>query len=304
MRRLLGLSLLLTIGCAETVRHPLPFDDGERQSFDARPHGPGDESMAIVAADRLLLFPTRNPIDAGGAVRHLLPFHGGELELFHARSRGCGDESPATIDLELVGNGGRAEVAAADAARRWGNRPVEVWAVNWPGYGGSTGPARLAAIVPAALAAYDAVADGRPVIVSAHSLGTAAALAVAARRPVAGLVLLNPPPLRQLIVGHYGWWNLWLAATLVARQVPPDLDSLANGAHVTAPAVFIRSGRDTVVPPAYQRQVFDAYAGTKRLVDEPTAGHNTVPTPATDAACRAALDWLWSRRTAGHASGD
>jgi len=42
-----------------------------------------------------------------------------------------------------------------------------------------------------------------------------AALSVAARRPVAGLVLQNPPPLRQLIMGHYGWWNLWLVAGAV-----------------------------------------------------------------------------------------
>ena len=52
---------------------------------------------------------------------------------------------------------------------------------------------------------------------------------VAANRPVAAIVLQNPPPLRQLILGHYGWWNLWLIATPVALGVPSELDSLNIG---------------------------------------------------------------------------
>ncbi len=252
-------------------------------------------------ADRLLLYPSTRPIDPDGATRHLLPYGDGRLELFAARSPGCATTRPAVVDLELVGNGSRAEWAAAAAAKRWGPRPVEVWALNWPGYGTSTGPARLTAIAPAALFAYDAIvarAAGRPVILFCHSLGTAAALYVAARRPVAGLILLNPPPLRRLIVGHYGWWNLWLAAVPVAWQVPADLDSLANGRRVTAPAVFISSGQDTVVPPAYQGLVFDAYAGPKRRLVEPAAGHDSFPDPATDPVYARRLDWLLGHVTA------
>ena len=199
---------------------------------------------------------------------------------------------------DLVGNGSRAEWTASTSAKRWGPRPVEVWALNWPGYGRSTGPASMSAIAPAALFAYDAVsriAGGRPVVICAHSLGTAGALHVAAHRPVVGLVLLNPPPLRQLIVGHYGWWNLWLGAIPISWQVPSDLDSLANGSRGIAPAVFVSSGRDTVVPPEYHRRVFDAYRGPKRWVAEPDADHNTFPDPSTDPAYAAALDWLWDR---------
>jgi hypothetical protein len=39
---------------------------------------------------------------------------------------------------------------------------------------------------------------------------------VAANRPCAGLVLTNPPPLRNMILQRFGWWNLWLLATPVA----------------------------------------------------------------------------------------
>jgi len=37
--------------------------------------------------DHLILFPTRAPIDAGGAVRKTIPFENGELEIWTAQSR-------------------------------------------------------------------------------------------------------------------------------------------------------------------------------------------------------------------------
>ena len=39
----------------------------------------------------------------------------------------------------------------------WKDRAVEIWGMNYPGFGGSTGPARLARIGPAAVAAFDAL---------------------------------------------------------------------------------------------------------------------------------------------------
>lgn len=250
-------------------------------------------------ADRLVLYPSTRPLANVMAERRMLPFAGGDLEIFVARSPGCARAEPAAFDLELTGNGGRADHVAGGAAHRWGDRPVEVWAVNYPGYGRSTGPATLPMLVPSAVAAYDAMtraAPGRPVLLGCHSLGTAVGLRLAVERPVAGLVLLNPPPLRRLIVGRYGWWNLWLGASVVALQIPRELDSPANAARLAGtPAVFASGGLDTVVPPPYQRQVYGPYAGPKRLVTFPDAGHNDVPDPADAAEYGRALDWLWDQ---------
>jgi pimeloyl-ACP methyl ester carboxylesterase len=188
---------------------------------------------------------------------------------------------------------------AAVVAEGYGDRPVEVWSVNYPGYGGSAGPARLASIGPAALAAYDELARraaGRPVIVGGQSLGTAAALHVAANRPgVAGMVLYNPPPLRRLVLQRHGWWNLWLAAVPVALSIPDALDSIGNAKRSTASAVFVLAGADGVVPPKYQRMVVDAYAGEKRVVRAPGAGHNDPLEGAALAEYEAAVDWMWAR---------
>src|SRR2546429_470384 len=80
---------------------------------------------------------------------------------------------------------------------------------------------------------------GRPSSGAGRGSGPPAAWTVAANRPVAGLVLPNPPPLRRLILRRFGWGNLWLAAGPVAMGVPSELNSLDNATKVHAPAVFI-----------------------------------------------------------------
>src|SRR4051812_43730007 len=104
-------------------------------------------------ADRLLLFPSTRPIDAHGAKRRTVD--AGEhrmIEIWTARNSNQPTQPQAYI-LEFTGNGTRAEEIATFVARRWRAHDVEVWAVNYPGYGGSTGPAKLASIAPAALQA-------------------------------------------------------------------------------------------------------------------------------------------------------
>ena len=182
--------------------------------------------------------------------------------------------------LFFIGKGGRADQWIEKIADAWSDKPVEVWGMNYPGSGGSDGPVRVDQVGPDALAIFDAakaVAGSRPIFVQGGSFGTTAALCVAARRPVAGLILQNPPPLKQLIIGQYGWWNLWLAAGPIAAQVPADLDSLANAPKCSAPAIFILAGRDQLIPPKYHDLVVNAYAGPKRIIEMPWAGHDDRP---------------------------
>jgi pimeloyl-ACP methyl ester carboxylesterase len=157
--------------------------------------------------DRLILFPTTTPIGAAGATRKSVAFAGGELEIWQAASRVArrSGRTDAYV-LRFYGNADRAEHWVATEAEMWNNRAIEVWGVNYPGFGGSTGPARLATLGPAALTVFDAlkeVACDRPIIVFGASLGTTVALHIAAQRRVAGLILQNPPPLRQMILRQH-----------------------------------------------------------------------------------------------------
>lgn len=251
-------------------------------------------------ADKLILFPSSNQIPAGSATRTFIPFHDGRLEIWTAQSQIA--QANGHVDayvLRFYGNADRADRWVALEADAWNGRAVEVWGVNYPGFGGSTGPARLARIGPAALAAFDAlkaVAGERSIVVFGASIGTTAALHVAARRPIAGAILHNPPPVRQIVLRQFGWWNLWLLAGPIAFQIPPELDSIANAKAAHAPAIFMLAERDEIVAPGFQRLVVDAYAGEKRTITLAGADHNSPVEGAAVADLHRALEWLLPRR--------
>jgi pimeloyl-ACP methyl ester carboxylesterase len=257
--------------------------------------------------DHLILFPTRAPINAGSADRKTVPFQNGELEVWIAKSRRAQQQGRADIFiLRFYGNADRADRWAAAEADMWNDRAVEIWGMNYPGFGGSTGPARLSRIAPAALAAFDELkhyADDRPIVPFGTSIGATAALHVAASRSalVAGLILQNPPPLREMVLRRFGWWNLWLLAGPVALQIPKDLDSIANAKAIRAPAIFLLAEKDEVVPPRYHRLVADAYAGEKRLIQLPGAYHNDPIASTALANLNNALDWLLGKVSSLHA---
>jgi uncharacterized protein len=249
--------------------------------------------------DRLILFPTRSPINTGGAVRKTIPFENGQLEAWIAQSQLARSKGNADIYvLRFYGNADRAERWPAEEAKMWSDRAVEIWGMNYPGFGGSTGPARLSKIGPAALAAFDELqrhAVDRPIVPFGTSIGATAALRVADQRPVSGLILQNPPPLREMILRRFGWWNFWVLAGPVALQVPKDLDSIANAKAIHAPAIFLLAEKDEVVPARYHRLVLDAYAGEKRVISLRGAYHNDPIEGAALADLNDALDWLLAK---------
>jgi pimeloyl-ACP methyl ester carboxylesterase len=246
--------------------------------------------------DHLILFPTTAPIDTEGAVRKMLPFENGQLEVWTAKSQLAQQKDGADIYvLRFYGNADRADRWTAAEAEMWNDRAVEIWGMNYPGFGGSTGPARLSRIGPAALAAFDELkrqAGGRPIVLFGASIGATAALHVAAQRPETRLILHNPPPLRQTILRQFGWWNFWLLAGPVALQIPRDLDSLSNAKASHGPAIFLLAEKDEVVAPRFHRLVVEAYAGEKRVITLHGAYHNDPIEGAGLSDFYRALDWL------------
>jgi uncharacterized protein len=252
-------------------------------------------------ADHLILFPTKAPIDAGSAVRRTIPFENGELEIWTAKSRHARQQNHVDVFiLRFYGNADRADRWAGTEAEMWNDRAVEIWGMNYPGFGGSTGPARLARIGPAAVAAFEALrreAADTPIVAFGASIGVTAALHVAASRPneIAGLILHNPPPLREVILRQFGWWNLWLLAGPVALQIPRDLDCIANAKATRTPAIFLLAEKDEIVAPRYHRLVVEAYAGEKRVIELPGAHHNDPIEGTALADLNDALDWMLTK---------
>ncbi|PYK42553.1 MAG: hypothetical protein DME46_10120 [Verrucomicrobia bacterium] len=247
--------------------------------------------------DQLILFPSSQRIDAHGATRQAILFQNGELEIWTARSRIAQqrDHVDAYV-LRFYGNADRAERWVMPEADAFGERAIEVWGMNYPGFGGSSGPARLARMSPAGLAAFDALkskADNKPIFLFGASIGSAVAMNVAANREVRGLILHNPPPLRQIILRNYGWWNLWLLAGPVALQIPRELDSVANAKRIHARAIFLLAENDEIVPPKFQRLVVDSFPGQKEVITLPAAYHNSPIEGPVVTEIHHAYDWLF-----------
>jgi uncharacterized protein len=275
--------------------------------------------------DHLILFPTRSPIDAGAAARRTIPFENGDLEIWTAQSQSARQRGRADVYiLRFYGNADRADRWPAMEAEMWKPRAVETWGMNYPGFGGSTGPARLARIGPAAIAAFDelrshaankgagesTVPSGltpssalktahatAPIVLFGTSIGATAALHVAASRPagIAGLILQNPPPLREMILRQFGWWNLWLLAGPVALQIPRDLDCIANARASRTPAIFLLAEKDEIVAPRFHRLVVQAYAGEKRIIELRGAYHNDPIEGTALADLNDALGWMLTK---------
>jgi alpha-beta hydrolase superfamily lysophospholipase len=255
--------------------------------------------------DQLILFPTTKLLNPHGAARKMLPFDHGELEVWTAQSKRARLNGAAeTYVLRFYGNADRADAWVAAEAEMWNERAIEVWGMNYPGFGGSTGPARLSRIGPAALAAFDELkrhATHRPIVPYGASIGATAALHVAAQRPVAGLILHNPVPLREMILRRFGWWNLWLLAGPVALQIPRDLDAIQNARASRAPAIFLLAEKDEIVPPRYHQLVLNAYASEKRVIRLPGAYHNDPIEGAALAELDGVLDWMLAETSSPHA---
>ena len=223
---------------------------------------------------------------------------GREVQVWTTRSAAAANRQPSAYVLRYCGNGERAEDAAWRERATWESLPVEIWAMNYPGFGGSSGPGTLDAIPRAALATCQELrrrSGAKPIFLSGFSLGSAVALDVAAHEHVSGLLLRNPPPIREVVTGQYGWWNLWLLAGPTAAQVPRELDSLRNARQVSAPAVFVIAGADQTVPRKYQRLVTAAYAGEKRIIVDEKADHNSSLSAKAQQKLESDLHWLFSR---------
>ncbi len=244
--------------------------------------------VPLGCADRLLLHPSVGSIPLGRGAHAAIPFGDGTLDIVRVR---LGSGPPRARVLVFTGNAGRAEREIEAAARLFEAHAVELIALNPPGFGASSGRATLGSLGPSGVALFDAIRAedaSTPLGVYGNSMGGVVALHVASRREVAGVVLRNPPPLRDLILGNYGWWNLWLIALPIALSVPSELDAIENAAAIRVPVVLLRADSDRTVPPEFQVRIEQAFQCPKTTI-EYAGGHNEGLDGPTTARARAAI---------------
>ena len=196
---------------------------------------------------------------------------------------------PDIYFLRFLGSRGRAEMATLDPADRLPGRAAEVWTVNPPGFGRTTGPADLERYADCALLAIDHLdkhSRGRPIWVCGKSIGTAAGLLAATHRGVAGVILRNAMPLQELLARYYAWRTLGLSRYAIAPAIPRRLDSVSNARRVAVPGLFLLSKQDRVVPPPYQREVIAAYGGRTTVLEVAGRHDERALQPEDEAAYR------------------
>ena len=254
--------------------------------------------LAQLIADLLIMRPSRNPVAALGKTRKTIPYRRGALESWNCRIGTANEDDVDLFILKFSGTAARAERANHHPMDNWNDLRAEIWSVNPPGYGGSDGRASVTKLASSGLAAYNEiskVAAGRPILVIGNSLGTVTSLYLAANHQVDGLILRNPPPLRQLIFGRYGWWNLWLGSSIIAACVPRKICSIRNAANSAAPALFVSSRMDETVPRYYHQKVIRSYAGPKRILRLRNADHTSKIRGGDLQQYLVLLEWLRNR---------
>jgi pimeloyl-ACP methyl ester carboxylesterase len=221
--------------------------------------------------DRLLYFPAHATAEEEATVvaslvaERVRSRHGDTLG-YLVRS-----ETPAVATLIAThGNGGQAlgQERVVTLARQSG-LALDVFLVEYPGYGARAGTPSERANVAAVREAMDHV-DG-PLFLLGESLGSAVVALAAAEAPerVRALVLVTPlPNLLGPTRHHYPF----LPTFLLADTYEGD----AAIARFGGPVAFIVASEDEVIPSTLALAMHRAYAGPKVLFVEEGARHNTV----------------------------
>ncbi len=186
-----------------------------------------------------------------------------------------GDELPPTRPAVLFfhGNGENLETMRRSGLfHRLGDLDVGFLAVDYPGYGRSTGRPSEESNRLAATVALDWLAErypDRPLAACGWSLGAAVAIELAAKRPdaLAGLVAMSPwSSLPEVGKRHFPAW-------LVGLLVRERYESVVAARQVTLPALVVHGADDRIIPVDQGRRVAAALAGS-RWIEVEGAGHN------------------------------
>ena len=165
-----------------------------------------------------------------------------------------------------------------------------VFSFDYRGFGRNEGTPTEEGLYADALAAYRHLTLDRQVlpariILTGRSLGSAVAVELATRAPVAGLVLLSPiDSVPRVGARLYPWAPVSLLA--VNR-----FDSLSKVGGIKAPIVVVHATADRFVPIAAGRALYEAATAPKLMV-ESNGGHNSAGfSPVSELADALARFW-------------
>lgn len=149
---------------------------------------------------------------------------------------------------------------------------MDVFVLEYPGYGARQGSPNKASMVTAAEEAFQLLPSGSPKYVVSESIGAGVAceLAKSHSSEIAGLVLFVPyNDLASVAQRHMPFLPAYFF--LLDRFAPADCLKSYHG-----PVQFVVAGADEIRGAATGRKLFNGYAGPKNLQLIPGAHHNDV----------------------------
>jgi pimeloyl-ACP methyl ester carboxylesterase len=149
---------------------------------------------------------------------------------------------------------------------------VDVFVLEYPGYGARTGSPSKASLVAAAEEAFQLMPTNLPRYVVSESIGAGVACELAQQHPneISGLALLVPYD-QLASVAQRQMPFLPAYFLLFDRFNPAECLKSYHG-----PVKFVIAGGDEIIGAAAGRRLFESYAGPKEVQEFPRAGHNDV----------------------------
>lgn len=195
-----------------------------------------------------------------------------ESWLFAPRAGGAGALAGQAAPAIIIAHGNAERIDYLPAPfLRFADLGLAVMLVEYPGYGRSAGSPTQATVTRTFAAAYDTLAarpgiDRSRILAFGRSLGGAAACALAAERPLAGLILQSTfTDLRAMA-------HRFLAPGFLVRD---PFDNLSAVRSFAGPVLVLHGTQDGLIPHRHGERLAAA-ARRGRLVSYP-CGHNDCP---------------------------
>jgi pimeloyl-ACP methyl ester carboxylesterase len=222
---------------------------------------------------KLLYFPTKIPADAviqAGAEHGFLPWKNPSGQIIGWKIPASGTATGSVLIVH--GNAGSAIGRDYLAQPIHDAEPVDVFVLEYPGYGAREGSPSKASFIAAAEEAFQLMPAGLPKYIVSESIGTGVACELAKNHPqeVAGMALLAPYHNLASVAQRHIWF-LPTYFLLLDRFNPEECLKSYHG-----PVKFVVAGSDEVVGPASGLRLYDSYGGIKDLQVFAGAHHNDI----------------------------
>ncbi len=155
---------------------------------------------------------------------------------------------------------------------------LDVYVLEYPGYGARTGDPNMESFLAAAEEAFGTLPTNLPVYLVSESIGAGVVAHLAKIHPkrIAGLLMFTPyddlgsvaQSQMPLLPARWILWDRFQPAAWLADY--------------RGPLKIVLAERDEIIAPRFGRRLYDSYLGPKTLQVVPDAGHNEVTEQAPE----------------------